>query len=259
MAMAETKTLIFMSSNGNVDGVKKALKRGGDPSKIFGTQTALHAAASGGHEEVVAVLLEHLGVDPHVVTLETATSSLHLAVGGGHYKVVALFLQQPGIEVNLPNYIGQTPLHLAAIRGTCPEIVELLLKQPGININARDREGWSALHRAARYDHEEILRLLLDQPGIDEKATSNRGLSVLHSAASGFGGPNILRRLLTSPSTDPNVRDNMGKTPIMLLLHPALHNNSAQQVKRLQAMVEFNRVDLDHKTPEGASLEDLAR
>ena len=223
-------------------------------------QTALHAAASKGHQEVVAVLLEHPGFDHNVVTLDTDWSSLHLAVSGGHYKVVALLLQQPGIEVNLPHYIaGWTPLHIAAIFGACPDMVEILLKQPGININARDREGWTALHRAARYDHEEILRLLLDQPGIDEKATTNRGLSVLHAAASGFGGPNILRRLLTSPSTDPNVRDNLGKTPIMLLLHPALHNNSAQQVKRLQAMVEFNRVDLDLKTPEGASLEDLAR
>ena len=68
-------------------------------------QTALHAAASKGHQEVVAVLLEHPGVDPNVVTLDTDWSSLHLAVSGGHYKVVALLLQQPGIEFNLPHPI----------------------------------------------------------------------------------------------------------------------------------------------------------
>ena len=171
--------------------------------------------------------------------------------------MVALLLQQPGIEVNPPHYIaGWTPLHIAAIFGACPDMVEILLKQPGININARDREGWSALHRAARYDHEEILRLLLDQPGIDEKATTNSGASVLHAALHYSGGPNVLRRLLTSPNTDPNVRDNQGLTPIMYLLN---RTDNQDQVKRLQAMVEFKRVDLDLKTPEGASLEDLAR
>ena len=110
---------------------------------------------------------------------------------------------------------------------------------------------------AARYDHEEILRLLLDQPGIDEKATTNRGASVLHAAVHYSGGPNVLRRLLTSPNTDPNVRDNWGKTPIMWLLD---WTDNPDQVKLLlQAMVEFKRVNLDLKTPEAESLEDLAR
>lgn len=256
--MAETKILLAMSATGNVEGVKEALQRGGDPNKISEIgRTALHAAASKGHQEVVAVLLEHPGVDPNVVTLDTDWSSLHLAVSGGHYKVVALLLQQPGIEVNLSHYIaGWTPLHIAAIFGACPDIVEILLKQPGININTKDREGWTALHRAARYDHEEIFLLLLDQPGIDEKATTNSGASVLHAAVHYSGGPNVLRRLLTSPNTDPNVRDNQGLTPIMYLLN---RTDNPDQVKRLQAMVEFKRVDLDLKTPEGASLEDLAR
>ena len=55
--MAETKTLIAMSAKGNANGVKMALQRGGDPNKISEIgQTALHAAALKGHQEVVAVL-----------------------------------------------------------------------------------------------------------------------------------------------------------------------------------------------------------
>ena len=104
--MAETKTLFAMSAIGNVEAVKMALQKGGDPNKISEIgRTALHDAASKGHQEVVAVLLEHPGVDPNVVTLDTDWSSLHLAVSGGHYKVVALLLQQPGIEFNLPHPI----------------------------------------------------------------------------------------------------------------------------------------------------------
>ena len=197
--MAETKTLIAMSAIGNAKGVKQALQRGGDPNKISERgRTALHAAASRGYQEVVAVLLEHPGVDPNVVTEDNAWSSLHFAVSGwsrSRYKMVALLLQQPGIEVNLPDDDGQTPLHLAAIRGTRPELVELLLKQSGININARDRWGETALHLAARFDREDILGLLLDQPGITEKATSNRRSSVLHLAVHYSGGPNILGSL----------------------------------------------------------------
>ena len=254
--MAETKTLIVISSNGNVEGVKKALQRGGDPSKIFGTQTALHAAASGGHQEIVAVLLEHPGVDPNCYD-NLGLSALHIAVHLGHYRVGALLLQQPGIEVNIPDNSGSTPLHFgAASTRTSPELVELLLKQPGININARDRWGETALHLAARFDREEILGLLLEQPGIDEKATTNSGASVLRMAVIDFGGPNILRRLLTSPNTDPNARDNRGKTPIMCLLN---RTDNLDQVKCLQAMVEFMRVDLDLETPDRANLEDLAR
>ena len=157
---------------------------------------------------------------------------------------------------NLPNYIGRTPLHRATISGTSPEMVELLLKHPGININARDIEGWTALHCAAFENRVEILGLLLDQPGIDEKATTDSRASVLHLAVQGYVSPNILRRLLTSPNTDPNVRDNQGLTPIMYLLN---RTDIQDQVKRLQAMVEFKRVDWELKTPEGASLEDLAR
>ena len=104
--MAETKTLFAMGAIENVEAVKEALQRGGDPNKISEIgRTALHDAASKGHQEVVAVLLEHPGVDPNVVTLDTDWSSLHLAVSGGHYKVVALLLQQPGIEFNLPHPI----------------------------------------------------------------------------------------------------------------------------------------------------------
>ena len=103
--MAETKTLFAMSAIGNVEAVKMALQKGGDPNKISEIgRTALHDAASKGHQEVVAVLLEHPGVDPNVSD-HAARSALYFAVGGGHYNVVALLLQQPGIEFNLPHPI----------------------------------------------------------------------------------------------------------------------------------------------------------
>ena len=149
-----------------------------------------------------------------------------------------------------------TALHAAAAEGH-REVVALLLEQSGVDLNAANNNGWTALHHAAAEGHEKILALLLDHPGIDDKATSNGGSTILHSACYGNCGPDILRRLLTNPDTDPNVKNLNGNTPIMILLQR--NNNMDIQRVCLQAMVESDKVDLDVKDPEGRGLEDLAR
>ena len=79
----------------------------------------------------------------------------------------------------------------------------------------------------------------------------------MHSACCGTCGPDILRRLLTNPDTDPNVRNQRGSTPIMVLLQRNF--NIDIQRGRLQALVDSDKVDLDVKDPQGRSLEDLVR
>ena len=70
-------------------------------------------------------------------------------------------------------------------------------------------------------------------------------------------GPDILRRLLTHPDTDPNVKSLDGYTAIMLLLQRDDDNDI--QRGQLQALVESEKVDLGVEDPHGRSLEDLAR
>ena len=132
------------------------------------------------------------------------------------------------------------------------EVVALLLQQPGIDTNAVNPQGWTALHYAAANGQEEIVALLLDHPGIEAGATNIFGNTVLHDAVFGNVGPGVLRRLLACPTTDPNVKNQGGNTPIMCLLQ-----NGGNQVERLQAFVECDKVDLDDQ--DGRSLEDLAR
>ena len=60
-----------------------------------------------------------------------------------------------------------------------------------------------------------------------------------------------------NPNTDPNVRNQEGDTPIMILLKSNL--NIDIQGNCLQAFVDCNKVDLDVKDPDGDGLEDLAR
>ena len=72
-------------------------------------------------------------------------------------------------------------------------------------------------------------------------------------------GPDILRRLLTSPPADidPNVNVYSSTTAIMRLLRR--NYNIDIQRDCLQAMVDSDKVDLDVKDRQGRSLEDLAR
>ena len=151
---------------------------------------------------------------------------------------------------------GGTALHHAAGKGH-REVVSLLLEQPGIAANAASNNGWTALHHAVVHGNQEVVALLLEQPGIDEQATTTRGNTILHAACCGNCGPDMLRRLLTNPATDPNVKNLHGRTAIMFLLQR--NNNIDIQRDRLQAMVESNKVDLDGKDRNGRSLEDLAR
>ena len=177
---------------------------------------------------------------------------MHLAAVHGHQEVVALLLQQPGIELNPKTQDrGETPLHLAADDGR-QEVVVLLLQQPGIDTNAADLQGSTALHTAAYRSQEEIVALLLDHPGIEAGVTNINGNTALHHAVCGNAGPGVLRRLLACTSIDPNVKNVAGKTPIMWLLQ-----RDGNQVERLRAFVECDKVDLDDQ--DGRSLEDLAR
>ena len=113
------------------------------------------------------------------------------------------------------------------------------------------------MHIAAGRGHQEMVALLLDHPGIDETATTNRGFTVLHMACYRNCGPDILRRLLTNPDVDPDVKNINGETAIMLLLRR--NQNMDNHGDSLRAMVESDKVDLEVKDPYGRSLEDLVR
>ena len=141
--------------------------------------------------------------------------------------VVALLLGHASTmlnsTVNIVDDRGLTPLHWAVSKG-CAGVVALLLNCPGINVNETDEREETALHLAC-------YAIRLD--------------------------PDILRKLLTHPDIDPNVkRFGDGRTPIMLLLQR--NYNIDEKEHCLRAMVESNRVDLEVKDAHGLSLNDMA-
>ena len=74
----------------------------------------LHAAASGGHHDAVALLLETRRID--VDGLVDGTSALWVASQQGHVKVVKSLVEF-GVNVNLRTPDGRTPLYVVRACG----------------------------------------------------------------------------------------------------------------------------------------------
>ena len=125
-----------------------------------------------------------------------------------------------------------------------------------VDVRAATNNGETALHLAAWNGHDGIVALLLDHPGIEVGAATNNGDTALHKAArqGPAANPDVLRRLLTNPDTDPNLKNHFGYSPLMVLLRMG-----GNMVDQMGVFMECDRVDLELKDQEGRSLEDLAR
>ena len=83
---------------------------------------------------------------------------LHYAATGGHLDIMRLLLEEHAfIDAQSPN--GTTPLMMAASYGT-PEAVKLLI-EAGADIGMRNQKGMSALDFAQRAERQNSVELLL--------------------------------------------------------------------------------------------------
>jgi len=118
---------------------------------------ALHAAAGGGHQAIVELLLASgLAADDRART--DGMSPLAYASVRGHLKVMRLLLDRQ-VNPNLPDSGGNTPLIHAALRGRT-DAVRLLLAR-GAKVNAASSHGWTPLMAAAWEGHTSIVKDLL--------------------------------------------------------------------------------------------------
>jgi ankyrin repeat protein len=207
--------------------------------------TPLTLAATGGHAEIVKLLLKH---DPSIIN-EAADSgdvALKEAIWRGHVKIVKILLTQPELdplgynrdryEYMAPHYYREVPLNEALARGN-EEIVRILMEDGRFKLDhyslAAAADGgneslvrmclqkaplgdrhWDEcpLYRAASRGHEGAMRLLLEDDRQDPSAKDRYGATPLHAAANGGHG-NIVKLLIDRDDVELDVADMSQMTP----------------------------------------------
>jgi len=94
------------------------------PRDDFDNEPPLVWAASNGHSNIVATLLQHPRINPNIQT-ELDYTALILAAGFGYDKIVTALLKHPQINPNIQTGFGCTALILAAMKGH-KQIVSLI-------------------------------------------------------------------------------------------------------------------------------------
>lgn len=118
---------------------------------------------------------------------------------------------------------GRHSLDLPYRDSSCADCVDLLLRQ-GANPNYVNGSGTFPLFESALYGHAENVRILLDSHACPHLCTRTELQTPLHAVCTDFGNhaqdAEILRLLLREDA-DPNERDYMNRTPLMLLCKSA--------------------------------------
>lgn len=118
--------------------------------------TALWAASTGGHFEIVEYLIAQ-GANVNKPTL-TQSTPLRGASFHGHIKVMEYLLTR-GADINTPNCIGQSPLCIAAMRGQLNAVKFLVTK--GADMHQKTINGYSVVHLAATKGRVDIVKFLI--------------------------------------------------------------------------------------------------
>jgi len=170
---------------GDLGTLQELHAEGTDLGVVFSKRrTAMHIAALGGDDALLAWLLEQ-GYDPNPPDDESSRKPLHLAALHGHAEA-ARTLIRGGAELEARARLDRTPLHLAAHKGH--GLVAAALLGSGADLHARDRLGNTPLHllAAAEWVKDEEQRLpfaaLLLELGADLEARNSRGETPAESA-----------------------------------------------------------------------------
>ena len=231
-----------------------------DDRHLIFCETALHAAVSIGHKEIVKELLSK---DTCALSCYdyTGRTPLHEAVRTHNDEIVKMLLNNPQKKVNSPCsywqdvqeqhtktksrqlddieykmyhqdicHCGYTPLHLAARYGHTN--IGMRLIDSGAQIHAKDCSGAAPLHVAACHNHRDFVRLLLSNYGAVVNSRTLNGSTPLHTAAV-CGAVEVIDVLLYH-GANPNYTDENGLTA----LHYTVLNILSSQ---LDEIVPLNR------------------
>ena len=236
-----------------------------DDKHLIFCESALHAAVSAGHVEVVRELISS---PPTALTCRdyTGRTALHEAVRKNNSEIVKMILKKdPALihetcdrwqRVEQRNekhqslklsckesieyhgdicHCGYTPLHMAARYGHW-EIGMYLIKISGARVNASDCFGATPLHVAACHNHKLFAHMLMrSESSANINSMTTNGSTPLHSAAA-CGAVEIIDLLLYFGAN----LSAVDKDGLSTLHHAILHIHSDQ----LDGEFILNRTDL---------------
>ena len=172
--------------------------------------TALHIAASSGHQHVVEELAfrtQAIRIKPSCFESECSSMQKGSQPAPKHIS-----------PVECPNSAGNTPLMVASKKGkVC--VVKILLSKCKANSLARNKHNNSCMHLAALHGHIPVIDLLVHEFGCSPHTKGYRRRTPLHYA-SGGGHVELVDKMISEYKCDKMARDIEGRTPLhMAALH----------------------------------------
>ncbi|KAM9634976.1 ankyrin repeat domain-containing protein 16 isoform 8-T14 [Morphnus guianensis] len=172
--------------------------------------TLLHHTARYGHRDVLAYLVEVLGMDIEAFNSDYKRP-LHEAASMGHGECVSYLLER-GASVDCLKKADWTPLMMACTRQNL-EVIKALVEH-GANPLLKNKDGWNCFHIASREGHPQVLQYLLDVSPSSWDTESTIKRTPLHTAAM-HGCFDVVELLLERCQYKPDSRDKCGVTPFM--------------------------------------------
>ena len=216
-------------------------------------RTPLYLSAQEGHSEIVDYLLDSPSYQrPRVGLVDMPDSNgntaLHAACSGGHPNIVSTITgayKSLGIDIYAVNDNGQTPLHLAAANGHVNTVMSLLSATTGTPtheklLTAVDGDGFSSLHLSCQNGHYRMALYLSEEYPGNVYSLNNKEEGLLHAAAQS-GSEDLVRFLVESHGLDPESQDKDGVT----CLHIIAKQGDTELYKYLVPRVKNNPTPKD--------------
>ena len=209
--------ILFDKITSNIEWTKKQRQNKENwVQEVIDESSVLCSASSGGHVEVVNLLLGVTNVNVNV----GSSTALYNACFNGHLAVVQTLLAQKTIDVNKaePEH-DRSPLHIAITNGH-HKIVQALLERTDINVNQQGNQGWPPLMNAFASDelHFETVQKLLARSEINVNQTCDSGFTALLAGCMN-GHFQLVNALLEREDIDVNTSNEDQVTPLFMAIN----------------------------------------
>jgi ankyrin repeat protein len=191
------------------EGIKNLVNQGADVNTLIWNEwPCLHRVALFGLEDAVTFLLER-GANPNPPV--KLRKPLFWAASGGHESICRLLLDHEDATGLISNPAdNQAAFNAAAEEGRL-DIVRMIWNRREVRLNNKNQYGETPLQSAARKGHVETLKFLIDQGSLLEDHSQGDGALI---GAASAGHLEVVKILCSQGKVSPNIRDGQGRTAL---------------------------------------------